>query len=207
MYKIILAITTITISMLSLSSADIYKHKDKNGTIHFTNIQKGDGYDRIITDAEIRPQNVYEQIINRKSSKYNIKPSIIKAVITAESNWNPKAVSKKGAIGLMQLMPSTASDMKIRNPYNPEENIEGGTRYLRYLLDRFNGSLDLALAAYNAGPSRVEKSGGIPSIRETRLYVKSVLSMYRKISKNKLFQIYKVTMSNGTTMYTNIPSP
>jgi soluble lytic murein transglycosylase-like protein len=103
-------------------------------------------------------------------------------------------------------MPATAKDMKISDPYNPEDNIEGGTRYLRYLLNRFNDDLDLALAAYNAGPSRVEQAGGIPSIRETKMYVKSVKSFYQGYAGNKITPIYKVTFKDGTILYTNTPS-
>ena len=120
----------------------------------------------------------YNQIINSKSEKYRVERSLIKSVIKVESNWNSKAVSNAGAMGLMQLMPSTAKDLNIRNPFNPEDNIDGGARYLRYLLDKFDGNLTYALAAYNAGPTRVERHRGIPPIEETRQYVKRVLSHY-----------------------------
>jgi soluble lytic murein transglycosylase-like protein len=120
----------------------------------------------------------YSQIINRTSYKYRIEPYLVSAVIKVESNWDSQAVSRKGAKGLMQLMPSTAKEMNVKNPFDPEENIEGGTRYLRYLLDRFNGDIILALAAYNAGPNRVEKFRDIPPIKETKQYVKKVLSIY-----------------------------
>jgi hypothetical protein len=107
----------------------------------------------------------------------------------------------------MQLMPSTAKDMNIKNPLDPGENIEGGTKYLRHLLDRFKGNLDLALAAYNAGPKTVEKSGGIPSIKETQKFVESVISIHKKESAGKPYKIYKVTFKDGATLYTNIPPP
>jgi soluble lytic murein transglycosylase-like protein len=122
--------------------------------------------------------SAYNRIINRKSDKYGIEPSLIKAVIQVESSWNSKAVSHAGAMGLMQIMPTTAKDMNIRNPFNPEDNIDGGARYLRYLLDKFNGNLIHAIAAYNAGPTRVARHRGIPPIKETRQYVKRVLSLY-----------------------------
>jgi soluble lytic murein transglycosylase-like protein len=120
----------------------------------------------------------YDHIISIISKKYNIEPSLVHAVIKVESNWDTKAISRSGAIGLMQLMPATARAMGIENPYNPEENIEAGIRYLRHLLDRFNGDLILAIAAYNVGPRRVKKFQGIPPIRETQHYVKKVLSIY-----------------------------
>lgn len=195
--------------IISLSPAysDIYKYQDDNGVTHFTNIPDNDNYEKIISEPVPVGNNSYNHIISSKSNKYNIEPGIIKAVITAESNWDHRAVSRKGAIGLMQLMPSTAGDMKINDPFDPEDNIEGGTRYLRYLLDRFDNDLDLALAAYNAGPSRVERAGGIPSITETRMYVKSVKSFYEGISKNKLEKIYKIILNDGTVLYTNTPTP
>lgn len=184
--------------------ADIYKHTDSNGVIHFTNIPDGKGYIKILSENNT-PIGEYDHIISTKSYKYNIEPAIIKAVITAESNWDPRAVSHKGAIGLMQLMPTTAEDMLVNNPFDPEENIEGGTRYLRHLLNRFNGDLDLALAAYNAGPARVERSGGIPKIPETVQYVKKVNKLYSGKPKEKRLRIYKVTYDDGSVLYTNTP--
>jgi len=101
----------------------------------------------------------------------------------AESDFNPKAVSKKGAKGLMQIMPSNFKALGIKDPFNPRENVMGGALYLRQMLDRFNGRIHLALAAYNAGPDRVVRSGGIPPIRETEDYVKRVMEYYRMFRK------------------------
>jgi soluble lytic murein transglycosylase-like protein len=122
--------------------------------------------------------SAYSRLINKKSDQYRIESSLLKAVIKVESNWNSKAVSHAGAMGLMQLMPTTADDLNVTNPFNPEENIDGGARYLRYLLDKFDGNLSHALAAYNAGPTRVKRHRGIPPIKETQQYVKRVLSIY-----------------------------
>lgn len=203
---ICISIITFFLSASAITSyADIYKYVDENGVIHFTNITKGKGYKKIISEDKTRSKKDYDHIITRKSSKYKIEPAIIRAVITVESNWNPRAISSKGAIGLMQLMPSTAKDMRVKNAFDPEENIEGGTKYLRYLLNRFNGDIELALAAYNAGPARVEKSGGIPSISETKKFVKKVLSIYKGKSGKKRERIYKVIYNNGTILYTNAP--
>lgn len=202
-----LSIVILVLSLLCTTSfADIYKFTDPTGVIHFTNIPQGKDYEKIISEKRAHTKDNYDYIIESKSSKYNIEPAIIKAVITAESNWNPRAVSHKGAMGLMQLMPATAKDMEISNPFDPEDNIEGGTKYLRWLLNRFDGNLDLALAAYNAGPARVEQSGGIPAITETRKYVQNINKIYKGNSPKKEARIYKITHSDGTVLYTNTPS-
>ena len=212
----------ITIVLGTLSHADIYKYVNENGITIFTNLPNDNDAEKIISEETPRPRrnirnsDYYNDIIYSTSDKYNIEPSLIKAVITAESNWMPTAVSTKGAIGLMQLMPSTATDMLVNNPYDPEENIKGGTKYLRYLLDRFNGDVTLALAAYNAGPETVRKFGDVPPIPETQQYVKRVLSIYGGKTQygsasasyaSSPETIYKVVYDNGTVLYTNTPQP
>lgn len=117
-------------------------------------------------------------MIDRNAGSQQLDPRLVKAVIQVESGYNPRALSKAGAMGLMQLMPDTARDLAVRNPYDPDENLRGGTAYLRQLLDRFKGSVELALAAYNAGPEPVERHGGIPPYAETRDYVRHILSLY-----------------------------
>lgn len=119
-----------------------------------------------------------EPLITRHSDAQDLDPKLVKAVIQAESGYNARALSNKGAIGLMQLMPATASLLNVSNPYDPDDNIRGGTRYLRQMIDRFAGRLEFAVAAYNAGPGAVERHGGIPPYAETRAYVKRVLSLY-----------------------------
>jgi len=122
----------------------------------------------------------YERYIRYYGVRYNIDPHLIRAIIRCESGFNPKAVSKKGAQGLMQLMPATARELKVADAFDPEANIDGGTRYLRSLLNTFSQDLRLALAAYNAGPTIVRKEQNVPRIPETVEYVKRVLTYYRQ---------------------------
>ena len=119
-----------------------------------------------------------ERLIHKYASHYGVDPSLVRAVIRHESGFNPHAVSPKGAQGLMQLMPGTADLMGVQNPFDPEQNIAGGVGYLRHCLDRFGQSVPLAVAAYNAGPARVAKSQGVPSIPETQNFVKNVMATY-----------------------------
>lgn len=121
-----------------------------------------------------------EGLIESYAEKNKLDAAFVKAVIKQESGFQPEVTSHCGAMGLMQLMPATATSMGVRNAYNPEENIMGGTKYLKGLMDRFGGQKELALAAYNAGPGAVERHGGIPPYNETQNYVKSVLAHYEK---------------------------
>ena len=134
---------------------------------------------RMSTKLVDLPDAGLEPMIARHSGDQNLDPRLVRALIQAESGYNVKAVSNKGAIGLMQLMPDTASELNIRNPYDPDQNIRGGTIYLRQMIDHFAGKVELAIAAYNAGPGAVEKHRGIPPFAETRDYVRRVLALWR----------------------------
>ncbi len=170
------------------SHADIYKYVDNKGTIHLTNVPTNPQVDYVLVYREkrvlfsIKANDVakYDQIINRTAEKYNVDPALVKAVIKTESNFNHRAVSPKGARGLMQLMPSTAYALQVPDSFQPENNVEGGVKYLRYLMELFRNDLSLALAAYNAGENAVIKHRGIPPYRETQNYVQRVLSQYHQ---------------------------
>jgi soluble lytic murein transglycosylase-like protein len=219
--------------------ADIYKYVDENGVVCYTNAPLDKKTETVVQEKRSAPRidnrragrasarrlrslssadpADYTAYVREAASKYEIEPDLIRAVIRAESNGDHRAVSRKGAMGLMQLMPQTASDMNVSNPFNPEENIEGGTRYLRYLLEKFNGDITLALAAYNAGPKTVEKYGNVPPISETIQYVRKVYAYYRgkryipmqgdsgQAAKNMNTPavVYKIVLADGTVLFTN----
>lgn len=162
--------------------ADIYRYVDKNGVSHFTNIKSDGRYTLFIRGVRKSSSEYirdFEEIIGQASMQFRIEPSLLKAVIKAESDFDHRAVSPKGAQGLMQLMPQTADHMEVNDPFDPEENIFGGTRYLSILMKRFKNNKELALAAYNAGPEKVESCNGVPPITETKAFVKRVLYYYK----------------------------
>lgn len=170
--------------------ADIYRYESPDGTLHFTDTPSDKRFKVFMRDIKkdrqlrtafkipgfARNPSQFDPLIASYSQQFGVDSALVKAVIQAESGGNPNAVSPKGAQGLMQLMPKTAQGLKVADSLNPSDNIRGGVRYLKFLLDTFKGNEELALAAYNAGMGAVAKYGGIPPFRETRTYVSKVLS-------------------------------
>ncbi|MBI3599929.1 MAG: lytic transglycosylase domain-containing protein [Nitrospinae bacterium] len=206
MAQLIFAILiTFVLGLTERCYADLYMYVDEKGSIFFTDAPTHGGYVKIketpktedrsqksevsdikpTTDKTRLSKDILYKNIQYTAKRHNVDPDLIWAVIRTESNFNSAAVSPKGAKGLMQLMPATARAYDIRDPFNPHQNVEGGTRYLRYLLSMFNGDLTLSLAAYNAGENTVLSYGNIPPFSETRDYVSKVLSFYRYLKGSK----------------------
>ncbi|MDA8122211.1 MAG: transglycosylase SLT domain-containing protein [Deltaproteobacteria bacterium] len=171
--------------------ADIYKYTDDEGIVHFTNSQFDERYELYLREGVKEPGAETQvaaqpgwmmEYADRFSRAHNLSPALVKAIIRAESNGNRFAVSRKGAKGMMQLMPFTSKRMKVNDPFDPVENIEGGVRYIKELMGTFRGNLVHTVAAYNAGPAAVKKYGGIPPYQETRVYVNRVMDYYRQYS-------------------------
>ncbi|MFZ4856306.1 MAG: transglycosylase SLT domain-containing protein [Desulfuromonadaceae bacterium] len=178
-------------------TADIYRYVDEDDIVHFTDAPTDKRFKIFMRDfkkdkelrtklryaSTVNPAE-YEQLIKNCSEKYGVNQSLVKAVIHAESGYDPNAVSRKGASGLMQLMPETAKSLKVVDRFNPRDNVDGGVKYLRFLLDTFRGDVSLAVAAYNAGLTNVAKYGGIPPYNETRTYVNRVLSYMKSYQES-----------------------
>lgn len=178
-----LVMAGISILPAASASADIYRYRDEERIWHFTNIKSDKRYQIYIPESKENPAEFiikYGPIIEQASDRFRLDPSLVKAVIKAESDFDHRATSHRGAQGLMQLMPDTAVEMEVNNPYNPEENIFGGARYLSRLLQRFKNDMTLALAAYNAGPEKVEIYEGVPPYTETKNFIKRVLDFYEQ---------------------------
>jgi transglycosylase-like protein with SLT domain len=160
-------------------------------------------------EAQANRQKI-EVMIREVSARYNVDPALIRAVIETESHWDSKAVSSKGAQGLMQLVPETARQLGVQNAFDPKQNLDGGVRYLQMLLQRYNGDLDKALAAYNAGPGAVDRARGVPRYRETREYVQKVTDSYYRPGSDRLSRafdspsgIHRTVSDDGRVVFTN----
>ena len=187
-YQVILIAALILFTAAPSLYADIYMYVDEDGITCFTNlVPTTPKYQVIIKErkrfTKSRSTNRYDKHIKEASRMHGVSFSLLKAIMKVESDFNPKAISKRGAKGLMQIMPSNFKTLGISDPFNPRENIMGGALYFRQMLNRFNGKVHLALAAYNAGPDSVDRSGGIPPIRETENYVNKVMEYYKMFRK------------------------
>ncbi len=174
------------------SVAEVYFYRDKDGVMHFTNTPSSQKYRpyfkeaykyRVPTFSADTDPAQYRRFIDEAARRHGISKALLKAIIKVESDYNPKAVSRKGAKGLMQIMPENFDVCDIENPFDPRQNIMGGTRFLKKLLERFGGDLTKAVAAYNAGAGAVERCNGIPPFEETRSYVSKVLRLYRRYNR------------------------
>jgi soluble lytic murein transglycosylase len=166
----------------SWSGADIYMFIDREGMVHFTNVPTSPDYKLYIREKPkpaIKGKGLrFDREIKRAAKAFGVEASLVKAVIKAESDFDPSAVSKRGATGLMQLMPSNYDDFKVSDPFDPGQNIMGGTRYLKRLMNRYQGKIPLVLAAYNAGPDAVDRYKSVPPFKETQRYVNKVMKFY-----------------------------
>ena len=163
---------------VALRAGDIVAYRDEKGRIVYVNVDPMPVSSRTVPVLRQPADQKINRLLRDAARKHELDPTLVQAVIQVESNYNPKAVSRKGALGLMQLIPATARRYGVSDPFDPQQNIEGGVRHLRDLLDLFEGDLNLALAGYNAGVNAVSKYGDIPPYRETRNYVTKVMSLY-----------------------------
>lgn len=172
---------------MSAARADIFKYVDGNGVTHFTNVPSHSGYQVVIG---ARPsgggdESAYDGLIHSLCRQHGLDAALVKAVVKAESNFNPRAVSCKGARGLMQLMPEKARELRVADPFDPRENLQAGISHLHRLLELFDGNVRLALAAYNAGENAVLRCQAVPPYEETRTYIEKVLRFQKRYAAHQ----------------------
>lgn len=216
----IIALACVPALLASPAEAQIYAWRDGNGTLVLSDRKLDSAAQTYaVPDAvgirSTRPsasraiRERYEPLIRDYASRQALRPDLVRAVIQVESGFNPRARSRVGAMGLMQLMPATARELRVDDPYDPEENIRGGTIYLRRLIDRYDGNEELALAAYNAGSGAVDRYGRVvPPYRETRDYVKKVGSatkVARSATKNRIYKWMELVDGRPVTRYSTKP--
>ena len=197
-------------------SGDIIKFVDENGTVHFTDYTVPREYDVYIKNAqrkrltEPKKTDRFSKEIYQAGNRHGVDRHLIQSVIRAESGYDPMAVSSAGARGLMQLMPETAALYRVGNIHNPVQNIDGGTRHLKRLINKYDGNVKMALAAYNAGETVVAQYNGVPPYPETKTYIQRVMEFYRELSGKELRDekravIYRYIDENGTLILTDTP--
>jgi len=216
MTHLVTLLLAVAIVAPSAMAGEIYRYRLADGTLCFTDAPRRPG-DRPAISLTRRLTTVatpfhsrrhpFAATVRRAATDTGLAADLLHAVIATESGYDPRARSPKGAMGLMQLMPATARDLGVEDPYDPEENIYGGARYLRTLWDRF-GDLTLALAAYNAGPDRVVQYGGVPPFPETRTYLRRLRTLYPEgdwhHAAGDARHIYRVRLAGGEVLYTNV---
>jgi soluble lytic murein transglycosylase-like protein len=215
------------LALVSPAAAGTFRFQDEAGTVHYTNTPPDNRYRQVrdlpegrssvpfagrrsSPSAAIAP---YSELIRAAAERHRVDRRLVEAVMTAESAGNPRAVSRKGAQGLMQLMPRRSALLGVRDPFDPEQNVEGGVRHLRDLLQRFGGNVTLTLAAYNAGEEAVRSYGGVPPYPETQDYVRRVHAIYNGgegpgpawAVGQAPQRIYRQESRDGTVTYTNVP--
>ena len=230
--RLFVAVTTIWVLFETapvVLGGSIQRYVDESGRVVFTNL----GTDRTPAASALSPllqaaakaastsaarAELYAPLIEEAAGRYKINPDLVKAMIRVESNFNPEAVSIKGCKGLMQLLPDTAKRFGVKNIFDPTENLEGGVKYLRFLLDYFKNDLNLVLAGYNAGENAVTRHKGIPPYRETQDYVKKVTALYQPSADGLATddmaeaappvnrKIYRVVQPDGRILFTNTPT-
>ncbi|MGK7344916.1 MAG: lytic transglycosylase domain-containing protein [Candidatus Nitrospinota bacterium M3_3B_026] len=231
--RAVIATLAMALILCGQARADIYMLRDSRGIVYFTDTPPANsGYEIIksytipkgaplaaLTPGRSRPaaSSMYDRIITEAARRHGLDPMLIKAVIEVESGFDRFSISSKGARGLMQLMPGTARLLGVHNVYDPALNIDGGSRYLRMMLDEFGGDLRLALAAYNAGPTAVKRYGGTPPYRETMRYIDKVYAAYRAhagraaparsgmVEGAARAAVYTYTSGGGGAVFTDLP--
>jgi soluble lytic murein transglycosylase-like protein len=190
-------IATALYATVAEAGSKIYTYVDADGVKHYTDVPDNNRYKLLVLSPQDMTESgqyydmslmsratQYDSIIEKAALSAAVEPNLLRAVIVVESGFNSRAVSKRGAVGLMQLMPATATRFGVSNPYDPKQNVHGGARYLKFLIDRFGQDIRLALAAYNAGEEAVDRNGGrIPPFTETMAYVPRVLKIYRMLAE------------------------
>jgi len=226
MQRCLKVLACVALGLLGLSQPlwadEIVSVTDENGRKIFINTgetrDKGQWATSVAASAKsgntVLPPAEINQLVEQTANRLQVDPQLVHAIIRVESEYDPKAVSNKGAMGLMQLIPETAQRFGVENPFNPKENIEGGVSYLKHLLELFGGNLPLSLAAYNAGEGAVQRSGGVPSYAETQAYVRKVTNIYQSGSpqsganaagnKPPASPIVRYVDERGVVHYTNV---
>lgn len=195
LFKPVILMASLLAASAAVAHSQIYTYLDADGVRHYTDVPDNNRYRLLVLSPQDRTAggDRYDAMLLAKAGRYDsiietaavassVEPNLLRAVIVVESGFNSRAVSKRGAVGLMQLMPATATRFGVSNPYDPRQNVHAGAQYLKFLIDRFGQDLRLALAAYNAGEEAVDRNGGqIPPFSETMAYVPRVMKIYRML--------------------------